>query len=545
MRINRIYNGLRWSACAAGMLAALGTGCQSEESREVLPTEGIVFNAMVNEGSPVPTRALVLNDITSDPYNIDFFVQLDYAANRNTTNQPSSEIARYTVASNYRGRLSVKGETTPLNWKDLRSDHTFYGWTLPWLEESPEQYATYDDISNYYSDPEQTKPVTEIIFHDSGDGDDYKKYHNNKILEKFIGAQSGPYNYKTQGADVPFVFYHLVSKIHLGRLRLYEPDESYHDDLKANLTFIGMPNVAVFDPHPKTPINKPHPAEWITYPGQAWDEHPHHPVVIGPEEGFDSNSSVVFHIPESGTDGRQDDTFYICPEVDFSQIRFKVKITDERYSEYGDHGEFYGDFSAVKFVRQRGNDYDDESDDTVLHAGEMMTLNITLRAGSGAGAALVIKNWNDEQPKNSQHHAHPGIYSNGEAQRLADAFKKSDLSEEELNNLFEMYGDDGTEEEKKVFKLYENVAIVGSSFPVAEGCIIDGMGHEITLKPSPVTIGPMRDVYLTDGTNTLWIDSEGQIWTYNAKTRKFDQKKGPLQAGKSSYTIDLKTGAVS
>ena len=276
-----------------------------------------------------------------------------------------------------------------------------------------------------------------------------------------------------------------------------------------------MPKTAVFDPHPYSYIENPHPAEWIKYPDDwnkqdDWNIRLHHPVVIGPKEGYEEDSEVTFFIPESAENGRPYDRFYVCPEIDFSKLVFKVMITTKDVPET--NVEYYGNFSNVQFKRIKNNDYDKggETDDTVLHAGEMMTLNITLHPGVGPGASITIQDWNDTQPTEALQHSHKGIYTDGEAQRFIDVFGDNKATQEEINNLFDLYGENG-ESGEKVFKLYENVNINGSNFPIGEDYVLDGMGHTITMSSTNgiVTIGNMRDVYITDGKNTIYLIRKG------------------------------------
>lgn len=531
-------------AIAAAMLAG---GCRTDNGDAIqLPVDGgIKFGAAVHEISAAQTRTLVANDITHEYGDVDFFIQLDYAEPEAETAE--STIRRYEVASIYEGRLDAKSSQLQLKWKDATSAHMFYAWTLPWIKDEAEKYADENEgaescLNNYY-DPDG-KPKIVVEFHDSGDGENFEKYQNNAIFEKFIGAQIGPYNYKKQGNYVPLTFYHLVSQVFLNKLTVIRGDGSRHEDLKGDLTFIGMPKKAVFDPHPATLPDgtSPHPAEWITYPDKGWNTHPHHPVVIGPKDRYEPNSELTFFISEPKEDDRLLHRFFICPEVDFSKLAYRVKITTEGADEFGI--EYYGDFSKVKFRRVKGNDYDkgtntgDNSsaeDDTVLHAGEMMTLNITLHPGVGPGATIVIQDWSDPQPTESSHYAHPGIFTDHAAQELADA------NEKDMEELFNLYGE--TDEGEKVFKIYENVTVTGNNFPARGDYMIDGMGHTITMGSSQVTVGAMRDVYLTDGTNIVYIDDEGKVFTVDPKTYMMAQT-GRLEKGKSS-TIDLTTGEVS
>ncbi|MCH5221699.1 MAG: fimbrillin family protein [Muribaculaceae bacterium] len=481
------------------------------------PYEPIEFSGFIKESSSVRTRALDSVYINSNDYGVDFYIRLDCAS------VPQyQETGVYEVPSGYEGRLTSKDTGAPLNWHDLSSPHTFYSWTLPW----DPTWEPSDGVPESF----------EITFENSSESNGYDEYSNNKILEKFIGAKTGPYDYLNHGKYVDLTFFHLVSKIKIGTLSLIKTDGSIEKHLKADITFINMPTTATFYPVPSDPERGPY-----VEPGEP-----------NPDNG------ITYYIDN---DAVGTDVFYICPEVDFSTLDFKIKLNN---AEYAGYDTYYGTFADVEFVRKSGNDYDiGDSDKYTLHAGEMMTLNITLIPGIGPGMRLIITDWSTEQPNESQYHSHPGIYSDSELQDLINAFtsqKDYNYPPEYIESLFEMYGEigpDGT----KYFPLFDNVTTSSNIFPVYKGYTIDGRGHTIYMNTNYgsnshfgysqryYNIGSCRDIYLADlnGNYSIYIDSDGYVWLYNDETGDYDRtdnKLEPLEDPYKSYDISAETGTV-
>lgn len=531
----------------------LFVGCQSDnlDSGITLPPDGISFNASIAEIAGVQTRAdqedkLDTVYITSDPYNVDFYIELN-CDGTGDGGQQVTQIQKYIVPPGYEGRLDTKETGDRLNWQDLTSQHTFYAWTLPWIDQdtsSGEDKSAETDGDKFLTSASE-EPI-KIQFHDSHEGEDgFDKWKNNSILEYFIGAKSGPYSYKTHGKYVDLTFKHLVSKIEIGKFSLVEPDGSVQNNLKADITFIGMPKTAMFYPHPAD--------------GKA-------PYV---EKGEGSEDDGVTYFIHNDPD-HPDETktiFYVCPEIDFSKLGFKVNLNNV---DYGNKGDYYGSFKDVEFKREKGTNYDSEDgkDKTILHAGEKMTLNIMLIPGVGPGVSIVIKKWSTDDPNETEYHPHIGIYSDAEVKEILDVFLNQKrnpetdggTTQEDIDRLFEMYGTTG-ENGEKYFPLYENVDISntanGNIFPFPKDYILDGMGHTITMKTNYgnnndfnqsstyFNIGPVRDVYLTDsdGKNSIYIDPDGYVWIADSSEpggyKRTENKLDPLDGDYKSYDISV------
>lgn len=526
MRLKDISSLIRLSAMtAAALVAMVVAGCQSDDMDEqlTLPTEGIEFGARVSETSDAQTRALETKNITSDPYDMDFFIELNYTPEGGSE---TSEIKTYRVPQGEEGRLKATDES--LMWKHLKRDHTFNSWNMPW---DKEYVASTNSV--------------ELEFKDSPEGDEgYKKWTNNIRYQHFLGARSGPYSYNKNGQYVPITFRHLVSKIRIGTF-MFMDGVVTQKNIKGNITFIGMPHKATFHPHPTDE------SIYEKYKLSYKDPYQKFGPVVLPNELDDPDEGVTFFINNGQNVQNQTiDEFYICPELNFDDIIFKIEVTSA--GDYYTGGDYYGSFRDVAFDRIGTDtaywDRPERDDEKILHAGEMMTLNITLIPGGGPGMTVKIEDWSTEQPRTTSHHSHPGIYSDGEAQDLISVFGRS-YTPEEAEALYALYGD-GTDEStnRNIFKMYEDVTVNGNSFPIGKDYILYGMGHTITMtgnSKNTVTVGYMVDVYITDGKNTIYIDSNGKIWIKNQTTGEFTATNNQLNKSNTSFTITLTTGAVT
>lgn len=496
----------------AVIVGCLLSSCRDEVvSPEMSANSDIIFRASILEDNPLATRALDSTYITVDPYDMDFHMQMQYLED----GEEADELKIYRIPTGQEGRLALKDtEDSAFRWHGLTGDHYFWGWTLPWETDENQPWAIpATGLEGTYEDGLQ--PLT-LTFYNSGEGDEnnYETYKNNDIYETLIGTKRGPVDYYHNGQYVSLTFKHLVSKIVVKRLTLFMSDGSIQNDVKGNITFLGMPDKATFYPHP---------------------DNDGAPVVITTPK---RDGELTYHIK---SDPLHYDSLYVCPEIDFSEIGFYIDITDERYSNYGDNGDYYGSFKNIEFIREAGTDFDLGNDETVLHAGEMMELNIELYPGLGPGMSVHIKDWSTERSGDAVHHSHPGIYTDSEA---ASFTKTADWE-----NLYELYGDGEDENGNKEIKMYDNVTVDSNTFPVGKGYVVNGMGHLITMKSSSnrVTVGNVRDVYISDGKTTIYIDKDGNIWSLtnrNALDKKIGQLP-PFTGNNYLYQINLTNGSVT
>ena len=520
LNITRIIRFL--NLCSVMLFISAFMSCRDEDSWENDDITEVEFLASLQDIHQVKTR-FDSAYISTENYNQNFYIELD------TDN--AKEFGIYRIPSGYEGRLESVGTLEPLMWKTLNLDHVFYSWTIPW---DPDIYK------NGLND-ESIK----IEFKNSSNEDGFKENKNNQIYETFIGAKSKPLNYKEHGKYVDLTFFHLVSRIEIGTFQLTEPSGAIQLDLKADVTFLNMPTTATFYPHPSEGQKRPY---------------------VEPDlNSANEDNGITYFIDNAAT---ETDLFYICPEIDFSNIEFQIKIKSK---EYLDRDTYYGSFADIEFVRVGGvdHDMDDESDDKILHAGEEMKININLIPGIGPGLAVIIDKWSTMEPNEAEYHPYPGLYSETELNELRSLFMQlgsvdDTATLDKLKNIFEFYGSTGTDG-KKYLDLFSDMQLKGNDaniFPVWKEYILNGLGHTVTMNTNTgnywgtgnkpyFNIGPCRNIYFTNGSITIYIDDEGYVWVTDPETGNLKKTENKLEdlntyeGGKyNSYDINAETGQI-
>ena len=490
------------------MVSGIFTACQSD-GLDSLDDGEIQFKAQIEGSNKTYTRTNVtINDVTTDEFPIPFYIDM--------ITGETSKFGIYQVTPGSKGSLSSKEGNSTLNWINATSEHTFYSWTLPWKEDNGQESATilsFNENDNIYQGIENNK--------------------NCAILEKFIGANKGPVNYMENGAYVDLRFQHLVSKIIIGQITLLTNDGGtimtpnragrWNPDMNGTMTFIGMPESATFYRKPEETVKEA-------------------PVVIkNHEEG--NNSEVTYVFDELNP------TFYVCPDIDFSNIKFLINFSNSAYFKPGG---YYGDFSNVKFERPEYEWWDDDKKSTtILYAGEYMIINLTLTMGDASGPemSVTINDWVD-YPALGKGYPKKGIFNQSQAQEFWNNSKGGSTAN--LDELFDKYGEEIDGE--KVFPLYDDISFSQTYFPVPKGTIFDGMGHTITLNTStantnPNRIGNCRDVFIQDKNgHMIYIDEDQNVYIVDEYGHMEMTQKGPLDplTGRNNYyIIDFETGKLT
>lgn len=427
-------------------------------------------------------------------------------------------------------------------------------------------------------DPVDPDPVTPV--------DPATTWRNGEALERLVGAKTDrSYVFNQDGRYVPLTYKHLVSKIILGDFWLYDNTGATVKDLKALITFYGMPKRAMFYPYPKERDGEV-PAPYVTIDHldpygtskQTTESTPEEDAT-GVALEYDRNQYLTFYIMNEGNHEdnngglileddyyRARDAFYICPEIDFSELEYKVEFYEavvdrtgevpkvvgyQPHQRYGVRGGYFGDFKNVEFRREIGKDengnpiYDPyPTDDHVLHAGEVMILNMKVYEKSGPGVGVWIRNWSTENLRSATYHKHPGIYSDADAAAVRSAYwygSPNTTYDGRKERSGELYGEkefDETGKETTVIRMYSDItfACYDSSvsatnhyhfrlYPEAgKDVILDGMGYTISfIEQYPAHtepheyfyIGNVRDVYVTNGETTIYFDDKGNICRLN------------------------------
>lgn len=586
-------------------LAAFHWSCMSDDAVSFQDTETSVINfrGYTGGGAGIDTRANDnITDITSTYYNgVKFHIYM-----KGETEEEN--ISSYLVPSSYSGTLiPAPGEKT-LNWFNRKGEHNFWSWTTPWIteEKADSKETTETETENEESeedeegeeDPE-TGPVktppstlpftmelrdtyiseTTVSSSSASFPDNSESWKNGAIMEQCVGTRIGGLKYIENGQFVPLQYRHLMSKIFLAAFVIIDNSTATtQSGLKGNITFYGIPKKATFYPaetdvdgNPVSPHFEKDPKGGdltfaITNTGKSYKL---------------DNGSYIYNTFVSSSSTTLYDCWYIWPEVDFSEISFKIEIYENVGGKwrpnqaYGQNGAFYGDFRNIKFSRSTsGNNYDDYptgTDDTVLHAGEYLLLSFNLNTKGNPSISGSIYDWsNTTQNREASKHDKDGIYSVSEAKGLSDVMNSGD--EEKMKEYFETFGsskntgddpdDPNFKDELDIFYLYDDIGYNGSgtsssgqyakmaSFYVADGYIVDGTGHIINVNSTIIKIGHIRNVYLryyySNNEYIVYIDKEGLVWLVDPETyRETPTEFNVNDMDINPFSINLRTGQLS
>lgn len=500
---------------AASLLAALLSSCISEPAPDG-GSSRVTFAAAIGRESKVDTRAgITFTPVQGDYRDIPFYIKAEVA----TASSVVYERAQYMVAPGTMGRLSAQDGQEEILWYNRKDSHTFYAWTMPWQED--EEFATDPDAASEVSFLPSTYQNMESL--SSGER------VNCGVMEHFIAAKTHPLTYNINGELVEMYFQHLVSRININATRLIgEPSNSNSEEVDAYMTFVDMPQKGIFYRRPDD--------------GSA-------PCV----EKVDDPTGVTCWI------GNRTTTLYVCPGVDFSNMRFAIHFNEGN----GNRGDYYGDFKSVIFKRpdeDLGN-WDDGKSPTVLYAGEEMTINLVMRNNDVPNFTVNINPWTDVNREGTSH-AKKGIYTLTEYTDIYNKFAGGNYSRpEDVDEIFALFG---TEDENgdKVIYMYEDITTTHSRLPLDQSLILDGLGHVLTIENSKRTVNGTeyeycartpccRNIFLTngDGEHMIYIDENYQIYTVNPDTLVMtptgnELTPRPLSSSQGSYYIDYVTGKV-
>ncbi|MCH5229775.1 MAG: hypothetical protein J1F12_07275 [Muribaculaceae bacterium] len=560
------------------------TSCRNEYFEESAPWEvpvgALSFNGSIMDSkNTVQTRELTQDPlpVTNASFDLNFYIEIDCP--KDEKGVAHNEIGTYVVPPGYKGQLEVKGKTAgaqALNWYDATSDHSFWSWTTPWNEPRKQKEEVKPEEGNEETegeetdptdptDPEETDspedngvpstPLNPAIYEPTTNPltiklqnttlEDYGKpgsWNNGEVFETFIGANSGPYNYKENGRDVPLQFRHLMSKIVIESIVLNRAGGGEQTDIQGDFMFVNMPTEFTFYPHPYEDGAPLSDEKYMKKDGR--------PIAVTNQRSADPDGILSFAMVNSMEEDTYD-TFYICPEVDFSKVEYKIRIKKSDDYNYDDRGEYWGTFQNMPFIRE-GTDYDDEDgkDGMVLHAGEVAYFNLILQEFGGGGSSIYVRNWTGIQVTTNKHYQNPGIYGTPDGRNLsgtgidpttAEGYDPNNRKDNpnylaKWNNQYQIMGSGSTKDDAEfgldpdhpdvknpfygkdygIFNLYGDVDMSSYSFYVGGGYIINGNGYTINLVESETSkgafyLGNMRDVYVRLGDNMIYIDPNGRI----------------------------------
>lgn len=540
----------------------------------------LTFGASIDNKISLASRGGELEPINPDDFGETVFYIYEQGLwhDGNNANQKlQAQVAPYWLESGALGQLDIMAgyEDIKLNWYVADTEHRFWSWTWPL------------DTRNYSNVDISNDPDTEVIeFIDSdfplptqkdADGNiiesnepktEAQLWKNGEALSRLVGTTTQrPYIFNQDGRYVPLTYRHLVSRIILGEFILIDNTGASVKDLKARITFYGMPKRAMFYPLPQDVDDKSVAPYVIIDPtdpyGTLKDKNTKTAETdVKASEAFkyDINQCLTFYISNEGGDNTNNgstgsnpdadsnvhrDMFYICPEVDFTNLQYKVEFVEyskdkQQYiphTRYGNRGGYFGDFKSIQFKREIDGE-EVVATDRILHAGEEMVINMTVYEKSGPGAGVWIRNWDTEKLKSATHHVHNGIYSDAEASGCRETLGSSSTSADQKNDAYGIYGEDedidGDGVKEKVVHVYSDISVSSNHFRLYPNgdtnYILDGMGYTLTFVNTSTTdktpykycyIANARDIYLSNGIDTVYIDRDGYVWRIDKETGEY------------------------
>ena len=572
----KIYNPTHKSGLSTLLLSTLGvfvlTCCGNESDVKVQFTENseIAFTASIDKSTTLKSRSGELIAVNPDDFGETPFYIYErgtFKEANNPTGELMANVQPYWIESGTEGQLNIMPGKNKLNWFAADTEHQFWSWTWPLKEQ-------------YYSDKNPPKNEA-IIFVSSEfpmpdtedetvtDPTPEQLWRNGEDLERLVGATTDrAYIFNQDGRYVPLTYKHLVSRIVMGEFVLVDNTGAEQTDLKARITFYGMPKRAMFYPLPADADDGSSVAPYVvTDPTDPYGNYKGGDDLTTEEEikqkgtefDYNLNEYLTFYITNQGGDNTntgtkpdadsnvQPDMFYICPGVDFTNLQYKVEFVEwdkdsktyVTHSKYGTRGGYFGDFKSVQFIRVSDDGLETETTDRILNAGEEMVINMRVYQKSGPGAGVWIRNWSNQKLKSAMHHVHPGIYSDAEASACRDVLGSNSTTAEQKDDAYYIYGEDedidDDDELEKVIHIYSDINLSSNTFRAYNNgdthYIIDGMGYTLTFtntsttNPTPYEyfyIGDVRDLYVTNGIYTVYIDKDGYVWRMNEETGKFE-----------------------
>lgn len=487
----------------------LGLFASCTEENPVTPDSNpssLYFTAEVYEGE-LATRGPDYGSLRRNDFDMRIYVALKVGEYKGGN--------AFLVPEEQPGILKSYQTENPITWQSTQTSHYFYGWTLPWipwenndpyLEEGP-QYLQDGTFVSFEPDNEMYKKEAE-------NGTESSTYADN--LEKFIGASKGPVIYNDNGEYVNLQFRHLVSKIYIEQFNYAYIDENGNPQtpgVDGKMTLIGLPAQGFFYREGENgPIVKPDPeSTQVTY------------------------------------DVRSRTTLYVCPNIDFSKISYRISSSNRVIEGRGD---FLGDFSSISFdrdlndwwVEKNMEEHPGSDPTTTLYAGETMTIRMTLRQSIGNYIAASVGSWGTQSVREAGAYPYPGIYNGNELNSMTNYFQGGYTDELE-ERMFNNYGD----KENKEYRLYEDIEGISHGFKTGKKYILNGMDHTLTITPHSsgvVKITKCYNIYITDGKgHTIYIDKNFDVYIVNddGSMNKVNHLED-IPDDKLAYDIDPSTG---
>lgn len=449
--------------------AVIMAACSKDELPNDIPDAAgseVLFTGAIKKQSEVlaTTRA---NDIPDpDDYIIlnennkefgTFYIWMD-------VDGKSSYFQQYGIVSGEKGSLGVIGDGSKLNWQDKTSNHTFYAWTQPHVQDDETSTITGGvnmQIPEFGTKENSSeKPSGTVTFGTNGETN----------LEQFIITKKGPISYNTWGQDVALYFERPISKIVLDMVIHIDANGVISKNIEeCSIVFPNMYKEAAFNPFAFGTASllvgndEKKGIEW------NWEKNKN-----------ESNSLYVLPFKFGDDDG--DDNSI---QNDFGY--FIVTFTNENVTK-----NYAGSLNSLII---------DEKNDTQkeLKAGECLKLVLTINDGGGVGIGYQIIDWNTEENEDIYEHRIPGVYNKEDADRLLKALKSEEgyTFPDDVQDLIVKTSADDVSPATYEINLFTHIdwSSVANEIKIPDNCTLKGNGFNVTLQGGNI-LGKVENIYI-------------------------------------------------
>lgn len=453
---------------------ALLTACSKEElsngSVDAIAGEVQFYGAIKKQSDILATTRATDEYITLNETGQDFgtfYIWMKVGSD----NSSESFFQPYKEAPGEQGNLVIDSkkqtdETERLNWYNETSDHIFYAWTQPSVSGDNNEITGGVEMNQtfkYGKQAENTELTGTVIYGTNKETD----------LEKFIITQKGPISYDEWGRDVALYFERPIAKITLEGITYIRSDGSYDETIdKATIEFPNMYKQATFNPVSDNALTGINNQKWITW-NWVKEEKDEKSLYVHP---FDLGSSTA-----DDKVGIQDDGgFFIVtadvPESSGSQTTLKKS--------------YVGTLRSLKLSSTSTTTTEK------LQAGQCMHLYLIVRDGAGVGGGYKIIDWNEKGEQTLPQYRIPGVYNEGDAERLLEALTTTDESKKFPNGVGDLLVD-------KTINLFTHIdwSSIGdgiTEIKIPDDYTLKGNGYNVTLGNSGSLTGEYENIYINN-----------------------------------------------
>lgn len=496
MKKNRLYIGIL--ACAA-----LWTACSEEDLRnshaDVTPGEVHFYGAIKKQSNiqatsrttPNPDNYFTLNETTED-FGTFYIWQDITSKEEGETTEELHYFQQYEKAQGEQGNLAVVGadnEEGRLNWHDQTSEHTFYSWTQPNVQDNDQNITGGVDMENTLSTnwgKQESKPnITGTVTYGT---------NGETNLEEFIVTKKGPISYDEWGQDVALYFERPIAKITLMGVTYIDANGAENANiLTCTLLFPNMYKTASFNPFSwNDDTQNVLSVDATNKKGIKWEWH----KTVTDEHDAKSLYVHPFQFGKDENSTQSDDNTGIHKDPGFFIIQMQFSNGTKNYT---------GTLNSLNLTPTSA------TAKRQLNAGEHMQLYLTVTDGGGVGIGYQIIDWDTEEEQTLPQYRIPGVYNEDDAERLLEALQKAANSSgtytfpKDVEDLI-------VETETEPNKTYEinlfthidlnSIEINITEINIPSNCTLKGNGYNITLKKegdSSITItGDIENLYVNE-----------------------------------------------